>query len=191
MLNKNKKIVSIALVLILCLTSLTGCIGLYNEYRYPTAKEAMESIDYIVKVVYGEVELNGLICFFFSETDTGGGFVSAVLTKNKDGYCAADPYQKKHSIRAIYNTGMIRQIVVDERFYKCIIMLDLVYEGEKPEIIDNKGNEALIIETPYGKAAGFFVLKRIPKNYKICVNDIWYPIPEGDLDLYLDLPPQD
>ncbi len=186
MLNNKIKAVSLALVLILCLTMLTGCFDPYAKYRYPTAKEAMEAEGYEVKKVYGEVELNGLICYSFSKTDIGGGFIYAILTKNKNGYCVIDPHQKEDYLSAMYNNGTIRHMVATEKFSKYIIYLNLFYEGEKPEIVDSLGNEAVIIETGYGWSEAFLILNRMSKDYKVCVDGIWYPMPKTSSDWYAD-----
>ena len=38
--------------------------------------------------------------------------------------------------------------------------------------------------------AAYLVLDKIPNNYKICVDGIWYPLPQSLLEIFYEIPPQ-
>ncbi len=197
MLNKTKKIILIVFAIIFCVVLilgtllLTDVIDIYAKYRYPTAKEAVEAEGYNVEKVYGEVEVNGLIFYDFNSSTTDNDYSSVILIKNKNGYCSVDPFLKEDSFTDMYNVGVVDFIMVFEKFSKHIVNIIIFSYNGKLEIVDSLGNCASITELERGSFMAYFALNRITKDYKICVNGIWYPMPKLYIDIHLELPPQD
>ena len=187
---KNKKIVFITVILIITLTLLLlSACDPYAKYRYPTAKEAMEAEGYTVKQEYGEVELNGVICYLFDTSDYGNSHVSAILSKNENGYSNIDFSEEKINV-SFYDVGIVKWIMYNRKFNKYILDINLFRYETKPIVSDSLGNEPAIIEINSSRSTAYFVLDKIPKDYKICVDGIWYPLPQQEYEMYWEIPPQ-
>ena len=189
---KNKKIVFITVILIITLTLLLlSACDPYAKYRYPTAKEAMEAEGYTVKQEYGEVELNGVICYLFDTSDYGNSHVSCILSKNENGYSYVDVFAKEgESLSSYFDIGIVQWIMYYKKFNKYILDINLFRYETKPIVSDSLGNEPAIIAINSSRSTAYFVLDKIPKDYKICVDGIWYPLPQQEYEMHWELPPQ-
>ena len=164
-----------------------GCIDPYAAYRYPTAKEAVEaSGEYTITKIHGEKELNGIVCFL---ADTEHTTLSSTLVKNENGYCEEDKYERNTRV-ASYTKGNVIMIVYSIKFNKHIIEIYFQNCENEPIITDSIQSNSVVIQINKFNYMAYFVLDRIPNNYKICVDGIWYPLPQSLLESLDEIPSQ-
>jgi len=184
---KTKRITIIFIILVLISVNLCSCIDPYAADRYPTAKEAVEaSGEYTISKIYGEKELNGMVCFLAD----AGTTVSSTMIKNENGYCEIDKNERYDSKISMYAKGNVAFILYHIKFSKHIIEIRMQKYENEPIVTDTIQSNSVVIPENKTWYIVYLVLDRIPNNYKICVDGIWYPLPQTLLENFFDIPPQ-
>ncbi|MDD4275945.1 MAG: hypothetical protein PHO33_03100 [Clostridia bacterium] len=188
-MTKKFRVYLILIVLAFIAINLCGCFDIYAEYRYPTAKEAVEANGNTVKNVYGAEELNGVICYLFDHIGDGS-YKSIVLIENENGYCAYDKFGDYYIKLISFDEGVVHYIVSYKKFENYVLEIRLLDYQNLPTVTDTIGNSGLIITISEGSAMAYLVLDKVPDDYKICVDGIWYPIPQSEYEHFNNIPPQ-
>ena len=112
------------------------------------------------------------------------------MSKNKNGYSYVDVFAEDKIYASYFDVGVVMCIIHYKKFNKYIIDIDLYRYETKPIVSDSLGNEPAIIDINSARSTAYFVLDKVPEDYKICVDGIWYPLPDQENEMHWELPPQ-
>jgi len=89
-----------------------------------------------------------------------------------------------------FDEGVVHYIVSYKKFENYVLEIRLLDYQNLPTVTDTIGNSGLIITISEGSAMAYLVLDKVPADYKICVDGIWYPIPQSKYEHFNNIPPQ-